>query len=169
MDLSYSEQLLSVVFSTFWGQNFLSLDFEKNILATASQCGGLSLRCHRATVYRDIKIQWTSAKSYSCRLDSSKLIMTHQTMFSAILGHSKSFIFVSSHPKSTWVTKTPYVGGLSIQYQIYCDSVVTTTILLFGQLWQKLMLSSFLSSGNLCLIHHLKLFWPHGASTASVK
>ena len=103
--------------------------FLQNILAIASRCGGLSLRCHRATVYGDIKIQWTSAKSYSCRLDSSKLIMTHQTMFSAILGHSKSFIFVSSHPKSSWVTKTSYVGGPSIQYQIYCDSVVTTTIL----------------------------------------
>ena len=31
------------------------------------------------------------------------------------------------------------------------------------------MLSGFLSSGNLCLIHHLKLFWPHAASTASDK
>ena len=29
------------------------------------------------------------------------------------------------------------------------------------------MLRGFLSSGNLCLIHHLKLFWPHTPSTAS--
>ena len=29
------------------------------------------------------------------------------------------------------------------------------------------MLSGFLSSGNLCLINHLKLFWFHTASTAS--
>ena len=35
------------------------------------------------------------------------------------------------------------------------------------QIYQKLMLSGFLSSGNLCLIHYLKLFWPHTASTAS--
>ena len=39
----------------------------------------------------------------------------------------------------------------------------------FWQIYQKLMLSGFLSSGNLCLIHYLKLFWPHGASTASVR
>ena len=38
---------------------------------------------------------------------------------------------------------------------------------MFWQICQKLMLSSFLSSGDLCLIHHLKLFWPHTASTAS--
>ena len=29
---------------------------------------------------------------------------------------------------------------------------------MFWQIYQKLMLSGFLSSGNLCLIHHLKLF-----------
>ena len=29
------------------------------------------------------------------------------------------------------------------------------------------MLSGFLSSGNLCLINHFKLFWAHAASTAS--
>ena len=38
---------------------------------------------------------------------------------------------------------------------------------MFWQIYQKLMLSGFLSSGNLCLINHLKLFWPHVASTAS--
>ena len=38
---------------------------------------------------------------------------------------------------------------------------------MFWQIYQKLMLSGFLSSGNLCLIHHLKLFWPHTPSTAS--
>ena len=38
---------------------------------------------------------------------------------------------------------------------------------MFWQIYQKLMLSGFLSSGNLCLINHLKLFWPHAASTAS--
>ena len=31
------------------------------------------------------------------------------------------------------------------------------------------MTSGFLSSGNLCLIHYLKLFWPHAASPASVR
>ena len=35
------------------------------------------------------------------------------------------------------------------------------------QIYQKLSLSGFLSSGNLCLIHYLKLFWPHVASMAS--
>ena len=34
------------------------------------------------------------------------------------------------------------------------------------QIYQKPMLSGFLSSGILCLINHLKLFWPHVASTA---
>ena len=38
---------------------------------------------------------------------------------------------------------------------------------MFWQIYQKLMLSGFLSSGNLCPIHYLKLFWPHAASTAS--
>ena len=38
---------------------------------------------------------------------------------------------------------------------------------MFWQIYQKLMLSGFLSSGNLCLINHLKLFWPHAASMAS--
>ena len=37
------------------------------------------------------------------------------------------------------------------------------------KIYQKLMVSGFLSSGDLCLIHYLKLFWPHGASTASVR
>ena len=34
---------------------------------------------------------------------------------------------------------------------------------MFWQIYQKLMLTGFLSSGNLFLIHHLKLFWPHTA------
>ena len=38
---------------------------------------------------------------------------------------------------------------------------------MFWQIYQKLMLSGFLSSGNLCLIHYLKLIWPHTASTSS--
>ena len=38
---------------------------------------------------------------------------------------------------------------------------------MFWQIYQKLMLSGFLSSGNLYLIHHLNLFWPHVASSAS--
>ena len=40
---------------------------------------------------------------------------------------------------------------------------------MFWQIYQKLMLSGILSSGNLCLIHHLKLFWPYGASRASYR
>ena len=32
---------------------------------------------------------------------------------------------------------------------------------MFWQIYQKLILTGFLRSGNLCLIHHLKLFWPH--------
>ena len=32
---------------------------------------------------------------------------------------------------------------------------------MFWQIYQKLMLSGFLSSRNLRLIHYLKLFWPH--------
>ena len=40
---------------------------------------------------------------------------------------------------------------------------------MFWKIYQKLMVSGFLSSGHLCLIHHLKLFWPHVASTARQK
>jgi hypothetical protein len=48
-----------------------------------------------------------------------------------------------------------------------CDKVYTWLDQIFWQIYQKLILSGFLSSGNLCLIHHLKLFWPHAASAAS--
>ena len=44
-----------------------------------------------------------------------------------------------------------------------CDKVKTWLDQMFWQIYQKLMLSGFLSSGNLCLIHQLKLFWPHVA------
>ena len=40
---------------------------------------------------------------------------------------------------------------------------------MFWQIYQKLMLSGFLSSGNLCLTHYLKLLWPHLALIASVR
>jgi hypothetical protein len=46
-------------------------------LLDAAECGGLSLRCHRATVYRDIKIRRTSAKGYSCRF----AVYTHNDSF----------------------------------------------------------------------------------------
>ena len=42
-----------------------------------AQYGGLSLRCHRVTVYRDIKIRRTSERTCRCRLDSSKVILSH--------------------------------------------------------------------------------------------
>ena len=45
--------------------------------------------------------------------------------------------------------------------------VMTWLDQMLWQIYQKLMLIGFLSSGNLCLINHLKLFWPHAASTAS--
>ena len=48
-----------------------------NSKASLTQCGGPSLRCHRATVYQEFKIRRTSAKSCICRLEWSKLIMTH--------------------------------------------------------------------------------------------
>ena len=48
-----------------------------------------------------------------------------------------------------------------------CDKVKTWLDQMFRQIYQKLRLSGFLSSGNLCLTHHFKLFWPHVASTAS--
>ena len=38
---------------------------------------------------------------------------------------------------------------------------------MFWQIYQKMMLSGFLSSGNLCLINHLKVFWPHAVLTNS--
>ena len=46
-----------------------------------AQCGGLSLRCHRVTVYRDIKIRRTSERTCRCRLDSSKVILSHSYYF----------------------------------------------------------------------------------------
>ena len=47
------------------------------------------------------------------------------------------------------------------------DKLKTWLDQMFWQIYKKLILSGFLSSGNLCLIHHLKLFWPHTSSTAS--
>ena len=41
------------------------------------------------------------------------------------------------------------------------DKVKTWLDQMFWQIYQKLMLSGFLSSGNLCLTNFLKLFWPH--------
>ena len=49
----------------------------------------------------------------------------------------------------------------------FWDKVKTWLDQIFWQIYQKLMLSGFLSSGNLCLIPHLKLFWPQAASAAS--
>ena len=103
-------------FQLFEGKIFFLLIFKKHFSNCITVWWSLSKMSPSHCILR-----YQDPKSYSCRLDSSKLIMTHQTMFSAI--------FVSSHPKSSWVTKTSYVGGPSIQYQIYCDSVVTTTIL----------------------------------------
>ena len=40
---------------------------------------------------------------------------------------------------------------------------------MFSKIYKKLMLSGFLSSGILCMIHYLELFWPHAASAASVR
>ena len=39
-----------------------------------------------------------------------------------------------------------------------CDKVNTWLDQIFWQIYQKLILSGFLSSGNLCLIHHLNFF-----------
>ena len=50
-----------------------------------------------------------------------------------------------------------------------CDKVNTWLDQMLWQIYQKLMLSGFLSNGNLCLIHHLKLFWPHTALAACNK
>ena len=50
--------------------------------------------------------------------------------------------------------------GIQINVKTWLDQM-------FWQIYQNLMLSGFLSSGNLCLMHHLKLFWPHAASMAS--
>ena len=47
------------------------------------------------------------------------------------------------------------------------DKVKTCLDQMFWQIYQKLMISGFLSNGNLCLIYHLKLFWPHTTSMAS--
>ena len=62
---------------------------------------------------------------------------------------------------SVWITT-----GSTIRFW---HKVKTWLDQMFWQIYQKLMLSGFLSSGNLCLIHHLKKIWPHTASTASVK
>ena len=51
-----------------------------------AQCGGLSLRCHRATVYQDIKIRRTSEKTCRCRFDSSKVILSHSYYFHSCSG-----------------------------------------------------------------------------------
>ena len=43
--------------------------FVPSLCLPGAQCSGLSLRCHRATVYREFKIRRTSAKSYIFRLE----------------------------------------------------------------------------------------------------
>ena len=55
--------------------------FYSIIEALVTQCGGLSMRCHRATVYRDIKTWRTSERTCRCRLDSSKVILSHSYYF----------------------------------------------------------------------------------------
>ena len=40
---------------------------------------------------------------------------------------------------------------------------------IFWQIYQKIRFSWVLNSEHLCLINHLRLFWLHAASTASVK
>ena len=54
-------------------------------------------------------------------------------------------------------TKPPITGSTIRNW----DKVKTWLDQMFWQIYQKLMLSGFLSSGNLCLIHHFKLFSPH--------
>ena len=63
---------------------------------------------------------------------------------------------------SVWVTIN--TTGSTIRFW---HKVKTWLYQMFWQICQKLMLSGFLSSGNLCLNYHLKKFWPHTASTAS--
>ena len=91
------------------------------------------------------------------------------------------FLFFSEHKKDSIesyetqrnVVKKKYGCGVHSWAQCTGSTiwnwhkVKTWLDLMFWQIYHKLMLSGFLSSGNLCLIHHLKLFWPHTASTAS--
>ena len=60
-------------------------------------------------------------------------------------------------------TKSPCTGS-TIRFW---HKVKTWLDQMFWQMYQKQMLSGFLSRGNLYLIHHMNFFWPHTASTAS--
>ena len=97
-----------------------------------TQCGGLSLKCHRVTVYWDVKIWRTSERSYSCRLYSFKVILNHSKY---VQGDHKSFLVILSHLISSQVilshleSSKLHFGGPPIQYPIYCASVLTTIIL----------------------------------------
>jgi hypothetical protein len=70
----------SLVLSIFW-----------KLELYATQYGVLSLICHQVTVCWDIKIQQTSERTYSCRIDSSTVILSHSN-------------FVHSCPESSNVT-----------------------------------------------------------------
>ena len=76
------------------------------------------------------------------------------------------FYYIRDHPFITLAKR--WVCGIATGSTIRNWHKVKTWLdHMFWQIYQKLMLSGFLSSGNLCLINHLKLFWPHAASTAS--
>ena len=72
-------------------------------------------------------------------------------------------IMVSSISKKNLVKMTESTGST---IRIW-HNVKTCLDQSLWQIYQKLMFSGFLRSGNLCLINELRLFWPHIASTAS--
>ena len=92
-------------------------------------------------------------------LTKKKSIMNYELLLRTVFWcfHGQKFIFYSFYV----VQGAPL--GFDIKYlKIWFNQM-------FWQIYQELMLSGFLSSGNFCLIHHLKLFWPQSTSITSVR
>ena len=71
---------LSVAIVAMVNQTALKAQYiyeDSKILAPVAQYGGLSLRCHRVTVYRDINNRRTSERTCRCRFDSTKVILSY--------------------------------------------------------------------------------------------
>ena len=94
-------------------------------LGYSLQSGGLSMRCHRVTVYWDIKIWRTSERTCICRLDSSEVILSHSYYFFSCPGPFQVFLshFLSqvilSHLESLKLLMLE-VRQFNIRYTLKC-------------------------------------------------
>ena len=106
--------------------------------------------------------------------DRPSLLQQPQLRWWDLQIHSDHHLQLQVSPHKFWVLTLKNLGKSGSPAHTHTRSTIrnwhkvkTWLDQMFWQIYQKLMLSCFVSSGNLCQIHHLKLFWPHTASTAS--